>query len=544
MLNYKPFDKRRVALISVYDKTGIDTFAKQLAGLGWIIVSSGGTAKYIAKAGVDVVDAAELVGGDAILGHRVVTLSREIHAGLLADPNDAEHDADMKKEDLPYIHMVVNDMYPLEEEIANPEHTLASVIEKTDIGGPTMLRSAAKAGRIVLSSPDQREEVITWLSDGRPDEAEFIDRLAARAEYETARYIMASAIERGNGEFAGFIGRKQFELKYGENAGRDAAVYTDNRINIDPLGIDQFEQVKGGPISMVGLTDVDRAVQTAVQIAAGFAKNFKTIPTAIAVGNKHGNACGASFDEDPVVAVQKMLEGDQRAIFGGTVLINGPITKEIATVMMRHDIDKEAGNRILATVIGASIEAEALEVFRSKRLIVFTNPALRSMGLDSLDTSEQFRQVRGGFIAQDPSSFVIDFEHPQIVGAQNLSDEQKQVLTLGWGINSTSNSNTITLTRDNMLIGNGVGQQDRVGAVELAAKRAHDAGHETTDSALVSDSFFPFPDGPQIGIDNGAGIILATSGSVRDDEVRSTVEQSGTLFVTIPDKIGRGFFAH
>jgi phosphoribosylaminoimidazolecarboxamide formyltransferase/IMP cyclohydrolase len=185
--------KAGIALLSVYDKTGIEDFAKGLAELGWQVYASGGTAKAVAAAGVAVSDISDLVGGGAILGHRVVTLSREISAGLLADKSSQADLAEMAELKLPIIDLVCVDMYPLEEIIAKSGATESDIIEQTDMGGPTMLRLAAKGRRIVLSRAKQRQPVLEWLKAGKPDETKFIHDLAAQAEYEVARYVLASA---------------------------------------------------------------------------------------------------------------------------------------------------------------------------------------------------------------------------------------------------------------------------------------------------------------------------------------------------------------
>ena len=182
-----------IALLSVYDKAGIEEFAKNLVELGWDLYASGGTAKAVSDAGIEVKDVSELIGGTSILGHRVVTLSREISAGLLADKDSANDLEEMQKLRLPIIDLVCVDLYPLEDAIAKPGATKQDVITQTDIGGPTMLRSAAKGHRIVVSNAKQRQEVIDWLKIDRPNETEFLDKLAAAAEYEVARYVLASA---------------------------------------------------------------------------------------------------------------------------------------------------------------------------------------------------------------------------------------------------------------------------------------------------------------------------------------------------------------
>jgi phosphoribosylaminoimidazolecarboxamide formyltransferase/IMP cyclohydrolase len=550
-----------IALISVYDKTGIVDFAKGLIKQHFTIYASGGTAKAIAEAGLAVTDVAQLVGGGAILGHRVVTLSREVHAGILADKDSPADLAELKQLGIPLIDLVCVDMYPLEEELAKPGVTAEDIIQKTDIGGPTMLRAAAKARRIVLSAADQRQPVLDWLKAGKPDEQAFLEELAARAEYEVTRYTMPLARYLGGTGVSAHIAKLQSKTKYGENPQQaEAGFYADNRVHIDPLGLDQFKRVQGMEMSFINMTDVDRLLQTSTHIAAGFKRNFDEVP-AIAVGVKHGNACGAAVDQDPVKAIQKMLEGDTRAIFGGVVMLNGPITVEVAQALMTHAMPK-GQKRLLDAVIGASVEPEALEILGRKKLRVVVNPALSNLDESSLDTGRRFRPLRGGVLEQPNYDFVQDLkaEHMQQYG--EITEQQKRDMILAWAIGSTSNSNTITLVKDGKLIGNGVGQQDRVGAGQLAISRttleepiiAEDGDQLTLTIRLdknklagavaYSDSFFPFPDGPELLAKVGIKAILTSSGSVQDGTVIEALTKRGVSLMMVPDTVGRGFYAH
>ncbi len=459
-----------IALLSVFDKSGIVEFAQGLAELGWQQYASGGTAKAIAEANIPVKDVSELVGGEAILGHRVVTLSREISAGLLADKGNAHDMKEMADLELPIIDLVCVDMYPLEQSIAEQGSSRRDVVDSTDIGGPTMLRAAAKGRRIVLSHAEQRESVLEWLKAGKPDEAAFLDDLAARAEYEVARYTLASARYLGKTEVSGSLARKSSPTKYGENPQQaDAAFYADNRVAIDPLGLDQFKHVQGMERSYVNMTDIDRLLQTTTHIAAGFERNFKEVP-AMAVGIKHGNACGAGVGETTVEAVEKMLTGDTRAIFGGVVMINGPIDKPVAEALMHHAMDSDKP-RLLDAVIGSEVTEEALELLSRNKLRVVVNPALAKLDEKSLDSTRRQRRVRGGALEQPNYTFVMDLGADYMQNHGEPTDQQKQDAVLAWAVGSTSNSNTITLVKDGQIIGNGVGQQDRVGAGQLALTR-------------------------------------------------------------------------
>jgi len=550
-----------IALLSVYDKTGIEDFARGLADLGWQVYASGGTAKAIAAAGISITDLSELVGGEAILGHRVVTLSREVSAGLLADKTSAEDLAEMAELKLPIIDLVCVDMYPLEEAIAKPGVAKADVVQQTDMGGPTMLRAAAKGHRIVLSHAGQRQPVLEWLRDGKPDESTFLDTLAARAEYEVARYVLASAQYLSGTEISGFASRLFSPTKYGENPQQaEAAFYADNRAAVDPLGLDKFEHVQGMERSYINMTDIDRLLQTVTHIGAGFSRNFGKVP-AIAVGVKHGNACGAAIGETSVEAVQKMLMGDTRAIFGGVVMINGAIDEAVAEALMHYAVEGDKP-RLLDGVIGASVTKEALELLSRNKLRVVVNPALADLSEASLDSSRRVRPVRGGVMEQPNYDFVIDLSADYMQQHGQPTDQQKQDMVLGWAVGCTSNSNTIALIKDGQLIGNGVGQQDRVGAVQLALTRTtitppklEEQGdtlllqvslnkQKLAGAAAYSDSFFPFPDGPELLAQAGIKAILTSSGSIGDEQVIKTLTDKGVSIVMAPDKTARGFYMH
>ncbi len=548
------------ALLSVYDKSGIEEFARQLHEMSWAIYASGGTAKAIAAAGIPVIDVVELVGGEAILGHRVVTLSREIHAGILADTADPAHMKELRELNIPVIDLVCVDMYPLEEEIAKDNSTRESVTQQTDIGGPTMIRAAAKGRRIVLSSASQRKEVVSWLKNGKPDADLFVEKLAAAAEYESARYIMQSALYLQGETAIGFIGKLNMPTKYGENPQQNGTtgLYADKNSASDPLSLANFDHVQGMEKSHINTTDIDRLLQTVTHVAAGFDRNFGTVPY-IAVGVKHGNACGAAVGDTPNEAIKKMLEGDTRAIFGGVVMINGEITEEIAETLMHHSMDNDM-KRLLDGVIGSSVGEEALEILSRNKLRVIVNPALAGLSEISLDHTPLYRQVRGGYLKQPNYTFVQDLKADGMQQYGEISEDQKRDMILGWAVGSTSNSNTITIVKNGALIGNGVGQQDRVGAGQLAITRttiqipiiASDGRSMTVlidqdklqGAVAYSDSFFPFPDGPMLLSGAGVKAILTSSGSRADETVVAELQKAGVAVMMVPDKTGRGFYMH
>ena len=526
------------ALLSVYDKDGIVEFADELVTMGWQILASGGTAKFLEDGDIPVRDVAEIVGGRAILGHRVVTLSREIHAGLLARPEDRD---ELYQKGIPWIDLVCVDMYPLRDAITAPDATLLSVIESTDIGGPTLLRSAAKGNRIVVCKKSDRPIVIQWLRDGRPTEHTVINALAAKAERIVAEYCLDSARYRSNGCYDGIIGTKVRDCVYGENRWQSPAALFKTE-NDDPLALHRFQHVEGNLPSFINDRDLGfRELQTITHIAAAMDKNFGHVPH-IAVGVKHGNPCGASMGTTPQGTIERMILGDPRAIFGGMVITNFRITAEIARILRSSGTD---ARRILDGVAAPSFDDEAVEILKRKggKCRLFANHALADINAESLDTADMFVPVRGGFLRQPNYTYVIDLKDPELSKAGfKVPDESD--LVLGREVGATSNSNTVTLVKDRMVIGNGVGQQDRVGACELAIKRARDAGHSTRGSIAYSDSFFPFPDGVAVLADAGITAILTTSGSVNDDKVRAFCAQRGVSLIQISDALARGFFGH
>lgn len=547
--------KQKTALISVYNKEGIIDFAKSLVDLDWKIISSGGTAKHLSDAGIPVTDVAEITGVPAILSHRVVTLHPKIHGGLLA-LNTLEHLAELEKYNISWIDMVCCDLYPLEEEIKNPDATCKSVIEKTDIGGPTMLRSGAKGRRITICDPKDRSVVIEWLKNGEPDKEKFLNDLSAKAEATISRYCAVSADYHSKGGYESIFGKKILDCAYGENGYQvPASFFRIHGRGEDPLSIANWKLVAGSPMSYNNICDLDRMMQTMTHIGAGFEKNLGKVPN-IAIGAKHGNACGAGIAQGPSLrsdaeleAVDKMLSGDLRAIFGGSVMLNFNVDEKIADELI-HKFSPEGVRRLLDIVAAPSFSSEAIEILSRKKgkCRLLANPAILKTGVSFLDTGKRFRYVRGGFLEQPNYTFLPD------MSKMPFDTEVLRSVVLAWAIGSTSNSNTITITKDGRLYGNGVGQQDRVGAAKLAIFRADEAvafssgstaGKADLENAVAySDSFFPFPDAPEVLINRGIKTIFSTSGSVNDEKIKEFCKQKGVNLVLLPDSEARGFYQH
>lgn len=544
---------KKVAFISVYNKDGIDEFAKDLESMGWEIMSSSGTAKFLKEKGIQCKDLSDIVG-TPILGHRVVSLSREFYAMLLSRIEILEDMEELKKLNLPVISLICCDMYPLEEEIKREGATYDSVIEKTDIGGPTMLRAAAKGGRIVVCDKDDREKVINWLKNGEENSNEFKRKLAAKAEFIVAKYCAASANYLSAENILGIFGEKKSDCCYGENAYQTpSSVYVENE---SPFSPDKFKLLTETSLSYNNFCDRDKILQTITHIAAGLELNTGKRAPFIAIAVKHGNACGVGLGAKPIDALAKMIEGDVRAIHGGSIFTNFKIDEEEAETLIHYKMPGD-GRRLLDTVTAPDFSRIAIEILARKKgkCRIVSNENLAHLSIDALDGTKRKRFIRDGFLIQPNYTFVPNLKEAVIEGNLNiLKDEQIVVdIILAWAIGSTSNSNTITIVKNGKLIANGVGQQDRVGAAKLAMLRADDAinaqdekvNHADLQGAVAySDSFFPFPDGPKVLTDRGIKIIFATSGSVNDKIVINFIKGAGATLITYPDKVARGFAWH
>lgn len=329
------------------------------------------------------------------------------------------------------------------------------------------------------------------------------------------------------------LGKIKAEAK-GENGYQTPAEVFSSETK-DPLAVDLFKVIEGTPLSYNNFCDVDRLLQTITHIAAAYAVNFNKVPF-IAIGGKHGNPCGASVGDNQTEVLSKMMAGDPLAIFGGLVMTNFNIDEVLA---------EQLAGKMLDGVIAPGFTPEAIAKMRRKgdKCRFLVNVALKDIDEKSLDTANRFRYIRGGFLSQPNYTFVMNFKDGVTKHTQATENQEKDLL-LAWAIGATSNSNTITLVNESQLIGNGVGQQDRVGAANLAIARAIRSSHSVEGSVAYSDSFFPFSDGPQALINSGVKAILSSSGSVRDGDTINLCAEKEVALYMIPDSVGRGFFGH
>ena len=347
------------------------------------------------------------------------------------------------------------------------------------------------------------------------------------------------------------------ELRYGENGWQNASLFT--QFSDDPLELGKFVLEEGEMPSQTNLTDLDRGVMTLTHIIAALKVNAPTptyprLQAALAI--KHGNCCGAGYNYDPERALYSMLAGDRNAILGALLIFTFPITAKMAEALL-YAIPlpgQEHQRRIFDVVVAPSFDPKAVEMLRRKngKCRFITNPALKSLTIDSLDSKLRTRAVRGGHLVQDSYAHQLDFRDPRVaVYGNDRRGNDGFVLDLAFAsaICRTSNSNTVTIVHENMLVGNGVGQTRRDRASRLAVSIAAENGHlehirRYGDAVAVSDSFFPFADGITPLIDAGVEVIFATSGAMRDREIQQTCIQRGVTLYQLPDKDARMFFGH
>ncbi len=331
------------------------------------------------------------------------------------------------------------------------------------------------------------------------------------------------------------LGYKTATCKYGENAWQ-APAHLYSTDTSDPLALSNFLVLKEGSApSYNNWCDLDRALQTLTHIESALETNFDWNPS-IAIGVKHGNACGAAVGEDDISVIKQMMDGDSDAIFGGVILTNFDITDSMIEIL---------SGKMLSGLIAPSIDPGVAEKLQRKdgKTCFLTNLALCNL-IESLDRVPRFRYVRGGFLVQPNYTFVLDLGDPEVKRYVRATRQEEKDMVLAWAIGSTSNSNTITICKNGQLIGNGVGQQDRRGASKLAVVRAFTAEHAPMGAVAYSDSFFPFNDGVEALTDFGIKAILTTSGSKNDQRVIDLCTERGVGLYMIPDAIGRGFFGH
>jgi len=497
------------ALISVSDKRGIVPFAEGLVRLGWEIVSTGGTASLLRESGVPVMPVDQVTGFPEMLDGRVKTLHPAVHAGILARPDRPEHVRQLEEHRLARFDLVVVNLYPFQATIADPAVHFEDAIENIDVGGPTMLRSAAKNFEFTLPVVDPKDypRILELLSRG---EIGFETRreCAAKVFAHTAEYDSAIAgyftprHDSLPARISCSMERRQV-LRYGENPQQRAALY----VTEEPRGIGDLAQRQGKELSFNNLLDIDAATQAV--------SNWdKRVACAII---KHTTPCGLALGRTTTEAFTLARATDPVSAFGSVIAFNTVVDRAAADAM---------ADLFVEVVVAPAFHADALARFAEKKnLRVVELPVKTS--LEGLD----WKKIRGGFLLQDQFTFSADETNWRIDTMRTPSPAEMNSLRFAWGAVSMVKSNAILLARDEWAIGIGAGQTSRVDAVFLGIHKANQAGHATAGAVLASDGFFPFADGVEEAARAGITAIIQPGGSVRDQEVVEAANKHGMAMV-------------
>jgi phosphoribosylaminoimidazolecarboxamide formyltransferase/IMP cyclohydrolase len=497
----------RRALLSVSDKTGLVELAQGLAARSVELLSTGGTAASLREAGIPVTDVSAVTGAPEILDGRVKTLHPGVHGGILARRDLPEHMATLEEHGLPPIDLVVVNLYPFEATLASGAN-FAACVEKIDVGGPAMIRAAAKNhdGVAVVVDPADYQALLQEIDATGGVEGAFRRRLAAKAFARTAAYDAAIAawLAREIGEEfperVVLAGERRQLLRYGENPHQRAAFYATGAA---PTGLAAAAQLQGKELSFNNLNDTDAALALVTEF---------TEPAVAII--KHANPCGVAVGGSIVEAYQKALACDPLSAFGGIVACNRPLDEAAAAEIARIFTE---------VVIAPGVDEAARAVFAAK-------PNLRLLCLDELPdpvvVGHDIKWLMGGFLAQDRDTARLQPTQLHVATKRAPSDDELEDLLFAWKVVKHVKSNAIVLARGGATVGVGMGQTSRVDAVHLAARRA--AQHAGSKGCVVaSDAFFPFPDGLLAAIEAGATAAIQPGGSMRDHEVIEAADKAG-----------------
>ena len=500
------------ALISVHDKTGLVPFAQGLAELGFELVASAGTASALEEGGVSVTRVEDVTGSPELLGGRVKTLHPRIHAGILARRELEEDMAALADQGIEPFDLVCVNLYPFELAVHRPELDEAGVVETIDIGGPALLRAAAKnfASVVAVCRPVDYDAVLAELRDRDGGTQErFRRRLAGVAFARTAAYESAIAkwLQRGEAFPETFVPafERKLELAYGENPHQAAAYYAERGARTHLLSF--VEQLQGKPLSFNNLNDLSAGRQLVGELDGA----------ACAIV-KHANPCGVAVAETIEDAYAKALAADPVSAFGGVVVVNRPVTAALAEALAAQFVE---------VLFAPAFERSALDALAAKpSLRVLEHREQRAPDERELD----FRRVLGGLLVQERDGAVTSRATMEVVCGE-VTDAQWEDLVFAWRVVKHVASNAIVVARAGQTLGIGAGQMSRVDAVRIAVEKARELGHSLAGSVLASDAFFPFADGPQLALAAGVSALVQPGGSKADPEVIAAVEAAGGAMV-------------
>ncbi|WP_083392252.1 bifunctional phosphoribosylaminoimidazolecarboxamide formyltransferase/IMP cyclohydrolase [Bacillus sp. MUM 13] len=498
------------ALLSVSDKTGIIEFAKGLKEAGFELISTGGTKKALQENGIEVTGISEVTGFPEILDGRVKTLHPNVHGGLLARPNDASHKAQLEENQIQPISLVCVNLYPFQQTIAKENVTAEDAIENIDIGGPTMLRSAAKNHEFVTVVVDHADydTVLAQLKDEGDVSFSFKRKLAAKVFRHTAAYdaviseYMTELAEEENPESLTVTYNLKQSLRYGENPHQKAAFYS--KPSGASFSVAHAQQLHGKELSYNNINDADAALQ--------IVKEFSE-PAAVAV--KHMNPCGVGTGSSISEAFAKAYEADPTSIFGGIIALNREVDKETAEKLREI---------FLEIIIAPSFSEEAFGVLTGKK-----NIRLLTVSFEGDNRLEKkLSSVQGGLLVQDSDAYGFEEAEISVPTKREPTEKEWEALKLGWKIVKHVKSNAIVVCDDKMTLGVGAGQMNRVGSAKIALEQA---GEKAKGSALASDAFFPMDDTVEAAHQAGVTAIIQPGGSVRDEDSIQKADEYGIAMV-------------
>jgi phosphoribosylaminoimidazolecarboxamide formyltransferase/IMP cyclohydrolase len=512
------------ALLSVSDKTGIVDLAQALHGLGVRLLSTGGTAKLLADAGLPVTEVAELTGFPEMLDGRVKTLHPKVHGGLLARRDLPEHMAALQRHAISTIDILVVNLYPFEQTVAKPGCTLEDAIENIDIGGPAMVRSGAKNWKdvAVLTDASQYPVVIEELkaSGAVSQQTKFKLSVAAFnriSNYDAAISDYLSSLQedgsrssfpaQANGRFV-----KLQDLRYGENPHQQAAFYRD--LYPAPGSLAVAQQLQGKELSYNNIADADAAWECV--------KGFDT-PACVIV--KHANPCGVAIGKDPLEAYSKAFQTDPTSAFGGIIAFNRPLDAAGAQAVAKQFVE---------VLMAPDFSAEALQVFAGKanvRLLKIALPPGGSRDWDNGRNMMDIKRVGSGLLMQTADNRELTLGELKVVTKKQPSPQELQDLLFAWKVAKYVKSNAIVFCKDGMTMGVGAGQMSRLDSARIASIKAQHAKLSLQGTVVASDAFFPFRDGLDVVVDAGATCVVQPGGSMRDAEVIAAADERGIAMV-------------
>jgi len=512
----------RRALISVSDKTGLAEFAAALVAEFKVeLISTGGTARFLRDAGLKVTDVSHVTGFPEMMDGRLKTLHPKIHGGLLALRDNPQHVEAMKAHGIEPIDLLCVNLYPFQETVAKPGVTLEEAIENIDIGGPAMIRSAAKNHRsvLVVTSPERYEKVLGDLrKHGGSSCGAHRLKQAKQAFSDTSRYdtaiagYLATQVEpkpqptEMPEHISLRLSRKQ-ALRYGENPHQKAALYIDDRKSGE-ASVARATQFHGKELSYINLLDADAALEAVKEFAE---------PAACIV--KHATPCGCAVAENPSDAFRRAFEGDPLAAFGGIVALNRPVDRDVALAITSID-------KLLEVIVAPGFTEDGLALLQDRWKNV---RLLQVEPLGTVDPQEfHMHKITGGFLLQERDLAGVNETTWKVVSRRSPTAAEMADLKFAWLACKHVKSNAIVVCKDRMLLGAGAGQMDRPSAAKLAIEKA---GKRAAGAVAASDAFFPFPDAPRLLLDAGVTAIVHPGGSLKDQETLNLIDERGAALV-------------